>query len=118
MHVAPDPVGNYKAEIDYTLKGKEAADGTTLERIDAVWTVNFVPPKQNSAYQTSADLKAEPARASYLFDAAKGKLSRSNRTFHVKGKITVDAQGRQSVYEVNQDQEWRIRLTEENPLGK
>ena len=115
-HAAPDPIGNYKAEIDYTFKGKEAADGKMLERIDAVWTVNFVAPRQNNA--TSADLKAETAKASYLFNAATGKLSKSNRTFHVSGKVTVAAQGRQSVYEVDQDQEWRIRLTDENPLTK
>jgi hypothetical protein len=117
-HAAPDPIGNYKAEIDYTFKGKEAADGKAPERIEAVSTVNFLPPRQNNAYQTNADLKAEAAKASYLFNTATGKLSRSNRTFHVKGKVTVTAQGKQSVYEVDQDQEWRIRLTEENPLAK
>jgi hypothetical protein len=117
-HVAPDPIGNYKAEVDYSFKGKEMADGKALEHISAVWTVTFVPPKQSGGYQTSADLKAEPAKADYFFDAAAGRLARSDRTFHVKGKVTVTGQGKTTVYDVDQTQEWRVRLSDENPAAK
>jgi hypothetical protein len=117
-HVAPDPIGNYKAEVDYAFKGKEMAEGKALEHISAVWTVTFVPPKPSGGYQISAALKADPARADYFFDAAAGRLTRLDRTFHVKGKVTVTGQGKTAVDDAEQTQEWRVRLSDENPAAK
>jgi hypothetical protein len=113
-HKSPDPAANYNATVTYTFKGKETLAGIPLERIDAVWSVTFVPAKP----EIKPDLKADPATATYFFDSAAGRLVKSDRTFHIKGKITTASVGKETVTEIDQDQSWHIRLTNENPLAK
>ena len=110
-HESKEPTANYTAVLDHTYKGKETLAGKALDRIDVVWNVSFVPPSQ-----TKAELTAEPAKASYYFDSAAGRLVKSDRSFHIKGKITNAGQDKQNV--VDQEEAWHIRLTDENPLAK
>ena len=116
-HASGEPTASYAADGDYTYKGKEVVAGKPVDRIDVIWTVRFLPPKVGSL-ELKEDLSAEAARASYFFDSAAGRLVKSDRNFHVKGKITRTSQGKQRTYELDHDQSWRIRLTDENPLSK
>jgi hypothetical protein len=116
-HESHKPTANYTAVEYFIYRGKETVADKPVEHIDAAWTVTFVPPKLEGV-EVKQDLKADPAKASYFFDAAAGRLVKSERNFHVKGKWTLTYQGKESVTEVDQDENWRIRLTDENPLGK
>ncbi|HEV3117762.1 MAG TPA: hypothetical protein VGY58_11955 [Gemmataceae bacterium] len=116
-HESHKPTANYTAVEDYIYRGKEAVADRDADHIDAAWTVTFVPPKLEGV-EVKQDLKAEPAKASYFFDSGAGRLVKSERSFHVKGKWTLIYQGKEIVTEVDQDENWRIRLTDENPLAK
>ena len=116
-HESHKPTANYTAVEDYIYRGKEAVADRDADHIDAAWTVTFVPPKLEGV-EVKQDLKADPAKARYFFDSGAGRLVKSERSFHVKGKWTLIYQGKEIVTEVDQDENWRIRLTDENPLGR
>jgi hypothetical protein len=113
-HASSDPAASYTADARYVFKGTETVDGKLLALIDALWAVTFTLPKPS----IKTDLTAEPAKATYFFDAAAGRLAKSDRYFRVKGKITTAQLGKETISEIDQDQTWRIRLTSENPLTK
>jgi hypothetical protein len=113
------PLGGFSSDGEYQYQGKSRLENRELDRIDASWTLTYVPPKQKGGLPfeiTKGDFKAPTARGTYYFDANAGKLAQAERKYNMKGTLTLSTLGQLVDMEMEMDQTSRIRLLDKAPV--
>jgi hypothetical protein len=112
--VALGPLKSFSGEAEYVAKGKAAVDGQQLEQIDVTWTLSYqAPPKGSGGLLLNVvegKLKPSQARETYWFDAQAGRLVRVERSFRVRGPLTVAVGNERVVVDVEQELTSKTRL--------
>jgi hypothetical protein len=118
------PWGTLTATNDYTYEGKhnEKVNGKDVERIAAAMTTKFKPPTAGSGalgiQVIENDLQTKEAKQTIFFDAAAGRLVKSETKLRVEGKLAYSAAGRPVETEVKQEQTITAQAFDKNPLAK
>jgi hypothetical protein len=112
------PLGQWTGETAFAYLGKQA----NLHRVSYTHRLNHQPPKAGGngiAVQfNNASFKSQNASGIIYFDAERGKVAGVEERFHVKGSLSVSLLGQQTAVEVEEDQTFRIRIWDKNPLKK
>jgi hypothetical protein len=114
-------MGEFRADGDYTYRGKSDLDGKSLDRIDVAWTLQYVAPDKESGLPYTikkADLKTEKAQGTSFFDAAMGRLVQFQRTVHVKGTLEVVLGGDEVQIGIDAEQTGTVRWLDRDPQSK
>ncbi len=115
MEVPLGPLGALNATNKYTYEGQEKG----LEKISVVSNMKYTAPKDGDGglpFKISkGDLKADNAKGTIYFDAAKGRLAESEMKMKLKGSLTISAMGNELTMDMEQDQTVKITVTTEKP---
>jgi len=89
-----EPVGSFKKTATYTYDGKEGAGDKISYKLALVYN----PPKGDGAFGglfkiTKGNLKADEAKGTIVFDAAKGRMISNELTMKMAGPLTLDLMG-------------------------
>src|SRR5262249_24469090 len=91
------PLGSFSTKRQYTYEGQEQADNKTLEKITFTASTAYTPRKPGDTtfpFQVSkGDLKVEDLKGVIYFDAAAGRLVRSESSMKVRGNVTIVISG-------------------------
>jgi len=112
------PLGSFSSDGEYLYQGKSRLDNRELERIDATWTLTYMPPKQKGAFPfeiTKGNFKTPTAKGTYYFDVESGRLARTERMYSMKGTLTLSTMGQVVEMEMEVDRTSKIRLLEKAP---
>lgn len=115
------PLGSFSTDTEFTYAGTINENGRQLDKIEAASELTYSPPAAGAGglFQvTKGDLKADTAKATYLFDRQAGRLVRSERLFAVKGTLSLNVGGMQTEAELDSSQNWKTRVTEQAPSGE
>jgi hypothetical protein len=115
------PLGSFASDGEYLYQGKSRLDNRDLDRIDATWTLTYMPPKQKGAFPfeiTKGDFKTPTAKGTYYFDAEHGRLARAERRYNMKGTLTLSTMGQVVELEMEMDQTSKIRLLDKVPVSE
>ncbi len=115
------PLGTLTSTNKYTFEGTEKVDGKDADKIAVDMTMTYAPPKVEGTPALEikkGDLKVEGAKGTIYFDAAAGRLLRSEATIPAKGTMTFSYMGRDTEMELDQKQTIKNRVTDKNPLAK
>jgi hypothetical protein len=111
-------MGEFKASQEYTYLGKEAAG----EKVALKGSLTYLPPKGDSTFGlfkiVRGNLKAEGAKGTMFFDAAKGRPIRYSMAMVMRGTLTLDIVGMMTDMELTMDQSSTSRVLNRNPLEK
>jgi len=110
------PLGGWKGQVDYAYLGKQ--DG--FHRISYTLKLDYLPPQGNGRdlpFQiANAAFKHQEAGGMIYFDSDKGRVSRAEERFHVKGTMTIELLGQNTPVELEEDQTFHIRIFAQKPL--
>ena len=114
------PLGSVNATHTYNYEGNLSRGGQMLAKIGVVATVSYQAPKGEAAsglgFQiTKGELKADNAKGTIWFDAQNGRLVESDMKMHLKGNLTVSANGQDFPMEMDQQQSIRVRISKDPP---
>ncbi len=112
------PMGEFRADGDYTYRGKENLEGKPLDRIDVTWTLHYEPPSKDSGLPYTikkAELKTEKAEGTYFFDADRGRLVLFRRTVVVKGSLDVTLGGDDVQMDLQAEQKGTVQVLDKDP---
>jgi hypothetical protein len=115
------PLGTVNAKHTYKYEGSENRNGRPLAKISVTATVTYQASKGEAAsglnFQvTKGELKAENAKGIIWFDTTAGRLVDSEMKMHLKGTLTISANGQDYPMELDQEQTVRVRMTEQQPV--
>jgi hypothetical protein len=102
---------------NYTYEG--GADGK--EKIDIVPSISFSPEDNKDGgglgglTVKKADLKAEKAKGTVLFDNAAGKLAQNDMAMRLKGTITISAMNQDFPLDIDIDTDNKTKVTTKAP---
>jgi len=110
------PMGMITTDSTYTYEG--AQDG--LHKVGFKGVLSYKPPKPGEggiagAQITKADLKADEAKGTLFYDAAKGKIVRSETKMKMKMSMTATAGGMNLQMEMDQDMTMTSRILDKPP---
>ncbi len=114
------PLGTINATHTYVYEGNESRGGKSLAKIGVTATVTYQAPKGEAAsglgFQiTKGELKADNAKGTIWFDPQLGRLAESEMKMHLRGNLTISANGQDYPMTMDQDQNVRIRITKDPP---
>jgi hypothetical protein len=112
------PIGSFSSEGEYTYQGKSLLHNQELDKIDAVWSLNYTPPKNKGGLPfeiVKGDFKTANAAGTYYFDSRIGKLALLERKYNMKGTLAMSAMGREVEMELEMDQASTVRLLDKAP---
>jgi hypothetical protein len=115
------PLGTLTSTNKYTAEGTDKVDGKNAERIAVEMSMTYAAPKPEGSASLEikkGDLKVEGAKGTIYFDAAAGRLVRSEATIPSKGIMTFSFGGRDTDMELDQKQTIKNRVLDKNPLAK
>ncbi len=120
------PLGSFSSKRTYTYEGRETAEGKDLEKITFTAATTYNPPTPPKSGEPPAfafqvdkgDLKVEDYKGTVWFDAAAGRLARSEWSMRVRGTVVITVSGTKIDTEAQQDQTVKIRLLDKNPAAK
>jgi hypothetical protein len=117
------PLGSIASKRKYSYDGSEMVEGKPLEKITFTATSSYNAPKpgEPSAFQfqvAKADLKVEDVKGTFLFDAAAGRLVRSEMGLKLKGTVVIVVMGTNLETEAVEDQTIKMRVLDKNPAAK
>lgn len=107
------PIGGFLSDGEFTYQGTSTLNNKGLDRIDATWKLTYDRPQAKGGLPfeiTKGDFKASTGKGTYYFDAGNGKLVQLERTYNMKGTITMSALGQDVEMEMEMDQTSKIRL--------
>lgn len=114
LRVPAGPLGIFLFNDTMTYEGP----GKGGERISVSTSFDYLPPKEGGGLPfriTRADLKANGAKSSLLFDAEKGRLVSFEGTFPMSGSMTLDVGGMMTSMELSATERRTIRLSDREP---
>jgi hypothetical protein len=115
------PIGGFSSEGHYTYQGKSRLNNRDLDRIDATWSLTYVPPKNKGGLPfeiTKGEFRTPTASGTYYFDAEAGKLVQVERKYNMKGTLTMSAAGQEIEMEMEMDQTSKVRLLDKAPASE
>jgi hypothetical protein len=117
------PLGSIVSKRKYSYDGSEMVEGKPLEKITFTATSTYTAPKpgEPNAFQfqvAKAALNLEDVKGTFLFDAAAGRLVRSEMGLKLKGTVVIVVMGTNLETEAQQDQTTRMRVLDKNPVTK
>jgi hypothetical protein len=115
------PIGNFTSQGEFTYQGKSTLQNRELDKVAAVWTLTYAPPKAKGGLPfeiTKGDFKTANATGTYYFDSRLGKLAFIDRKYNMKGAITMSAMGREVEMEIDMDQTSTVRLLDKAPAAQ
>ena len=111
-------LGSWKGQVGYSVAGKQGS----LLRFPYVFRLTYAPPKDRDRampFQVGpAGFKHDEAGGVIYFDLDKKRVSRVEERFHVKGELSVSLLGQETRMELDEDQQFRVRILDENPWSK
>jgi hypothetical protein len=112
------PLGSWTGRVSYARAGKEG----TLDRIRYTYKLAHQAPKGDAGglpFQVSrADFKHQEAGGSIEFDNAKRRVVKAEEHFPVKGNLTIGLLGQETPVELEETQDFRIRIFETRPSSE
>jgi hypothetical protein len=117
------PLGSFVSKRKYTYEGSEMVEGKPLEKITFTAATTYNAPKAGEAsafpFQVEkADLKVEDVKGTFLFDAAAGRLVRSEMGLKLKGTVVIKVMGTNLETEAVEEQTVKMRVLDKNPAAK
>lgn len=111
------PIGSYDTKYTYTVNDKDKT------QIDVAATMTYAAPKGGDGANLpfiikSGKLETEKAAGTIKLDTAKGNIKSSEMTMSLKGTLTIDIAGMETVVDLNQTQTSNVATFYENPLKK
>jgi hypothetical protein len=100
------PIGKYNNTYEYIFEGKE----DKLDKIKVEMALKYVPPAEGAATGglpfriKSADLKSTSAGGAIYFDAAKGRVEKSNMKIELTGTLSIEIGGLATPVDLKQTQ--------------
>jgi hypothetical protein len=123
--MALGPIGSYEATYDYTYDGseKKPVEGkeATLQKIGMKTSLKYSPPDKNAAGSltffkiNSGDLQTTDASGTIWFDAENGRVSSSEMSVVLKGKLNVSVSEQPADVELEQTQKTYTQTSDKNP---
>jgi len=115
------PLGTIISSHTYTYEGNENRNNRPMAKIGVTANLTYQAPKGEAAsglnFQiTKGELKTQSAKGTIWFDNSAGRLAESEMRMHLKGTLTVSANGQDFPMDLNQEQVVRVRLTDQPPL--
>jgi hypothetical protein len=112
------PLGAWLGEVVYAPAGKVAA----LDRYDYPLGLTYLPPRGGGAglpFQVArSEFRLLPSGGSIAFDAARGRVAAAEERFRVRGVLAVMALGVTSVVEMEESQQFQLRILDAKPPEK
>ncbi len=115
------PLGTWAGKTTYRRNGKQ--DGQ--DRVDFAHALTYSPPAGGGNADlplriTRTEFRTPTASGSILFDAAKGRVTRAEETFQVKGRVVVSALGTEVTVDLDERQDFQmfVREPKERTLKK
>jgi Family of unknown function (DUF6263) len=115
------PIGKYENTYNYKIEGTEGK----LVKIKVDTNLTYKAPADNATGSSglpfkikSADLKSSNAGGTITFDTEKGRVAKSNTKIELKGKLSIEIGGQQTVVDLSQTQESTVETSDENPVKK
>lgn len=101
------PIGTCTTKNTYKLAGKAKKDGKEYDKVQWVPEVRFSPPApgQGGALPftiKSLDLKCDDGPGSLLFDRKSGRVIESEATMKLKGPMTIEIGGQETMLTLDQ----------------
>jgi hypothetical protein len=115
------PIGSFSSVGEFTYQGKSGLQNRELDKIVAVWTLTYAPPKDKGGLPfeiVKGDFKTATATGTYYFDSRIRKLAFIERKYTMKGAITMSAMGREVEMEIDMDQASTVRLLDKAPASE
>ncbi len=114
--LAMGPIGSYTTKYTYTAEGPQ----DKLQKIGVKTDLTYQPPADNPAGGLpfkikGADLKADKATGTILFDPEKGRVDSSDMSLELKGKLSIEIGGQTTDVELSQTQRTTVKTTDTNP---
>lgn len=103
------PLGSYDATYEYTYQGKEKKDSAELDKIEVKASIKYKAPESAQAGGLpfkieSGNLEAKEVSGVLFFDSQKGRLSSSDMTVRLAGKLTISVGDQKAEVELEQSQ--------------
>lgn len=109
------PLGSWSGRAVYARRGREG----TLDHFDYALKLGYQPPKAGAGglpFQVlRSDFRHEEAGGTIEFDPAKGRVVRARERFPVKGNLTIGLLGQETPVELDESQDFRVRILDEKP---
>lgn len=111
-------LGSWSGRIHYAYGGGKGA----LHQFAFGLDIGYQPPKGKGGAGmlaiNSAAFKAQQAGGVILFDADKGKVVEARERFLVRGRLALQLLGMNTPVDLEEDQNFHLRISDINPLKK
>jgi hypothetical protein len=113
------PIGSLQLKNNYTYKGKKEGGEEITDKLD----MQFMAPKKGgnlggALFKTlKTDIKGD-GKATFIFDAQKGRLASSNTSMQLQGSMTVEAGGMELQLEMALNVNSTSKVFDRNPKEK
>jgi hypothetical protein len=115
-------LGNLATVANYAYEGRSNRDGRPLDKIGVTVTMTYQSPKGDTGglafHVARGDLKADQCKGTLWFDSTLGRLVESEMEMHLKGALTVVANGQEYPMEMEQHQVVRTRVLDQPPANR
>ncbi len=109
------PLGSWNGKVVYARTGQDGA----LEQFRYTFKLAYQAPKSGASelpFQIArADFKHQEAGGTIAFDTAKGRVVQAEEHFPVKGNLTIGLLGQESPVDLDETQDFRIRILDQRP---
>jgi len=109
------PLGSWSGRASYAQQDRDGA----LDRFSYALKLGYQPPKGGAGglpFQVlRSDFRHQEAGGTIEFDAAKGRVVRARERFPVKGNLTIGLLGQEVPVELDESQDFLVRILEEKP---
>lgn len=111
--VEPIPFfGALHSEFRYEYKGAEGPE----RRVSYTVQTRFAKPRADELVRVvKGEVRGEQGKGSFAFDAAKGRLSRHERSMTVRGNLVLETAGRQTPVRFVSENRLRVRILDRDP---
>jgi hypothetical protein len=106
-------LGNWTGKANYVYLGRKKS----LHEIDYALQLTYQAPKAGGLV---ADAAFRPVQAggAIIFDADKGKVVQAQERFGVRGRLTINLLGQNTVVDLEEDQLFMVRILDQDPRGE
>jgi len=109
------PLGSWTGRVAYARTGRE----DSMDRVRYTYKLAYQAPKGDAGglpFQiVRADFKHQEAGGSIEFDKAKGRVVKAEEHFPVQGNLTMGLLGQETPVDLEETQDFRIRILEARP---
>jgi hypothetical protein len=110
------PLGRWSGRATYARTDKDGP----LERVCYELKLDYQPPKPGAGglpfTVLRSDFRHQGAGGSIEYDRAKGRTARAAEHFPVKGNLTVGLLGQETAVELDESQDFQVRILDEKPV--